>query len=154
MPMVKNWIWLLIFNFHVNKADMQQIMIENKQKLGWKSRAKLKNVSISLYHSSRIQSHFAPITKNNSSPKAVSGQRCPYPAWVVCDLSWGGAEQCPQSGRSPVEHRGNLSAYASIRPSVCPFVLPYPILRSSSPLGPILTHILPNSPNPSNMAQI
>ena len=29
--------------------------------------------------------------KENSSPKAVSGQRYPCPAWVVCDLSWGGA---------------------------------------------------------------
>ena len=29
----KNWILPLILNFHVNKAEMQQIIIENKQKL-------------------------------------------------------------------------------------------------------------------------
>ena len=62
----------------------------------------------------------------NSSPKAVNGQRYPCPAWEVCDLSWRGAGQRPRRGRSPVEHRRDLS----VRPSV-----------------------LPNGPNPSNMAQ-
>ena len=64
----------------------------------------------------------------NSSPKAVSGQRYPCPAWVVCDSGWGGAGQRPRRGRSPVEHRGNLSVHPSIhpsvRPSVCPSVCP------------------------------
>ena len=45
-----------------------------------------------------------------------------------------------------------------VRPYVRPYVRtsipPCPILRASSPLGPILTQILPNSPNPSNIAQI
>ena len=63
--------------------------------------------------------------------------------------------QRPQRERSPVEHRGNLS----ICPSICTYVRPKfrpfrPILRALSPLGLILTHILPNSPNPSNMAHI
>ena len=48
--------------------------------------------------------------KINSSPKAVSGQQCPCPAWVLCDSSCRGAGQRPQRGQSPVEHRGNLSA--------------------------------------------
>ena len=69
--------------------------------------------------------------KINSSPKAIDGQRYPCPAWVVCDLSWGGAGQWPQREQSPVEHRGNLSIHPSVRPSV-----------------------LPSSPNPSKMAQI
>ena len=55
----------------------------------------------------------------NSSPKAVCGQWYPCPAWVVCDLGWGGAGQRPQRGRSPVEHRGNLSIHTYICPSVC-----------------------------------
>ena len=48
----------------------------------------------------------------------------------------------------------------SVRTSVRPYVRlyvrpsPRPILRALSPLGPILTHILLNSLNPSNMAQI
>ena len=62
--------------------------------------------------------------------------------------------QQPQRGQSPVEHRGNLFVHI-IRPSVRMYVRPPSlILRASSPLGPILTQILPNSPNPSNMAQI
>ena len=57
--------------------------------------------------------------------------------------------QRPRRGRSPVEHRGNLSVRTSVRTSP-----PCPILRALSPSGPSLTLILPNSPNPSNMAQI
>ena len=90
--------------------------------------------------------------KSHSSPKAVSGQRYPCPAKVVCALGWGGAGQRPQREQSPVKHRGNLSVRTYVHMSVCPS--PHPILRALSPLGPILTHILPNSPNPSNMAQI
>ena len=59
--------------------------------------------------------------------------------------------QRPRRGRSPVEHRGNLSVRPSVRTSVRPSP---PFLRASSPSGPILTQILLNSPNPSNMAQI
>ena len=38
--------------------------------------------------------------------------------------------QRPRRGRSPVEHRGNLSVRPYVRPP------PSPILRASSPLGP------------------
>ena len=60
--------------------------------------------------------------------------------------------QRPQRRRSCVENRGNLS----IRISVCPYVglLPAPSSPALSPLGPILTQILPDSSNPSNMALI
>ena len=67
-------------------------------------------------------------------------QRYPCPAWVVYDFCWGGAGQKPQRGQSPV--------CTSLRPS------PHPILRALSPLGPILTQILPNNAKPSYMAQI
>merc|ERR1712121_164927 len=64
--------------------------------------------------------------------------------------------QRPRRGRSPVEHRGNLSVRPSVRTSVRASIRtsPHPILRALSPLRPILTQILQNSPNPSNMAQI
>ena len=68
-------------------------------------------------------------TTTNSSPKAASGQRCPCPAWVVSDLGWEGAGQCPQRGRSPVEHRGNLSVHLSVHPSFSP--PPRSILRAT-----------------------
>merc|ERR1712074_529682 len=62
-------------------------------------------------------------------------------------------------GRSLVDCRAqgesvHPSIHSSVRLSVRPSIPPCPILRALSPLGPILTHILPNSPNPSNMAQI
>ena len=58
---------------------------------------------------------------------------------------WAAAPKGTKSCRTQEE-----SVHLSIRPSVpaCP------ILRASSPSGPILTLILPNSPNPSNMTQI
>ena len=76
-------------------------------------------------------------TMINSSRKVVSDQRYPCPAFIVCDLNWGGAGQRPQRGQSPVEHRGIcLSLRPSVPPSVCPLC---PILRVLSSLGPILT---------------
>ena len=43
-----------------------------------------------------------PLQKQkNSSPNAVSGQRYPCPARVICDLNSGGAGQRSQRGRSP-----------------------------------------------------
>ena len=68
---------------------------------------------------------------NNSSPKAVSGQRYPFPVWVVCDLSWGGAGQWPRRGQSPVDHRGDPSVHLSVRTYICPYVRPPPPAPSS-----------------------
>ena len=53
-----------------------------------------------------------------------------------------GTKSCRTQGESV-----RLYVRTSVRP-------PCRILRASSPSGPILTPILPNSPNPCNMAQI
>ena len=80
----------------------------------------------------------------NSSPKAVSGQGSPCPAWGVCDSSWGGAGQRPQRGRSPVEHRG-----------ICPSIRPSSHLFCQiAQIQAIWPKSKQNSPNPSIMAQI
>ena len=56
--------------------------------------------------------------KKNSIPKAVSGQRCPRPAWEACDLGWGGAGQRPRRGMKSSRTQGE-SVHPSVRPSVC-----------------------------------
>ena len=66
-----------------------------------------------------------------------------FPFWAAAPK---GTESCRTEGES---------VRLFVRLSVCPYVhppLPHP--QGLSPLGPILTQILPNSLNPSNMAQI
>ena len=83
--------------------------------------------------------------RGHNRPK--TGQKCPKMAKI--DF-WAAAPK----GTKPCRTQGE-----SVRPSVRPSSRlsvhpPHPILRALSPLGPFLTQILPNSPNPSNMAQI
>ena len=86
--------------------------------------------------------------KKNSSPKAVSGQRrsvVPVPCLCSVWFKFRGSRAAAPKETKSCRTRGE-SVRLSIHPSVHPFVPP------PQPLWLILTLILPNSPNPSNMA--
>ena len=90
----------------------------------------------------------------------VSGTRALL-EWFVHWVE-GGAGQRPQSGQSPVEHRGNLSVHRSIRSYIPPpsselcflWGLFWPKFCQIAQIHVIWPESKQNGPNPSIMAQI